>query len=246
MLPALKSLTVLDIYESFYLEEMTELIEQSRNQLRELRIGIASQANNEGWTRPSDTIPLNSSTDWPKPGGVLEVLTGLFKNAASAVAGSTVENQTSHDDTSSREGVPMHHVQPADTGLSNQAAGNLQPSDNQSINLRGSSHAFLELDVLELERVTKSIPIMMRVMEWTNLTTLTILDCGEHEQLWRALHDQYILFTTRDSAAKNADQKGSCIGTETPDFFPLRIKNLHTDVSIFNLVHKRGCCTEHP
>lgn len=219
-LPALKSLTILDIDDPFYLEQMNGLIERSRNQLRELRIGIASQADGEGWTRPSDTLQLNSSTDWPKPGGVLEILTGSFKNAASAEVGSnSVEN---HDDTSSGEEVPVHHVQSTDAGLQNQAADALQSSNDQSIDLQGNSYAFLELDVLELERVTMSILIMMRVIDWTKLNTLTILNCGEHKELWRALHHQYTPCTTRDSAAKNADQKGSYISTETPDLFPFK------------------------
>lgn len=56
ILPPLKSLTVLDIGQPSYLEEMAMLIERSRDRLRELNISISIGCKNEKWTRPSKTL----------------------------------------------------------------------------------------------------------------------------------------------------------------------------------------------
>lgn len=54
-----------------------------------------------------------------------------------------------------------------------------------------SHHAFPELEVLELEDVVMSVPILMQTIDWTKLTTLTILDCGGNESLWRNIRSRY-------------------------------------------------------
>lgn len=85
-----------------------------------------------------------------------------------------------------------------------------------------NGHGFLKLEVLELQRIDMSVPIMMRTIDWTKLTTLTILHCRKHEKHWRALRHQY--------PAQVAGQKRSGTGTEdAPTCFPLKIKHLHTD-----------------
>lgn len=82
ILPPLKSLSVLDIDEPSYLEEMAVLIERSREKLRELRIGIAMKAHLSPWLRPLDDQESDEDAgpsdiaNWPKIGGVLDVLLG--------------------------------------------------------------------------------------------------------------------------------------------------------------------------
>lgn len=74
-------------------------------------------------------------------------------------------------------------------------------------------YVFLELEVLELEDVVMSVPVLMQTIDWTKLTTLTILDCGGHESLWRNIRSRYA---------------SSSMGPSAPSDFPLRLKHIHT------------------
>lgn len=167
ILPSLKSLTVLDIDEPFYLEEMAVLIERSRNRLRTLRISIECMTQNAIWSNPPKHSSLASSK-WPKLGGVLEVLTGSFQDTI------------------------------------------LPGLRKTSVALEPSSDASLNLEVLELERITLSAPILMQAIDWTRMVRLTLLKCGRHEKLWRNLRRRY--------APRGA-----------PTNFPLQLKHLHID-----------------
>ncbi len=87
VLPPLKSLSVLDIDELDYLDEMSVLIAKSKDCLRELRVGISSKAVNRdfaiAWDGP-DLHQVDHKAQWPgastigdkRLGGVLGVLVG--------------------------------------------------------------------------------------------------------------------------------------------------------------------------
>ncbi|KAG9707962.1 hypothetical protein KCU73_g17581, partial [Aureobasidium melanogenum] len=49
----------------------------------------------------------------------------------------------------------------------------------------------LLLASLELEDVPLSIPVMLNAIDWSILTTLTLLHCYNHELLWKALRRQF-------------------------------------------------------
>lgn len=90
ILPPLKSLSVLDIDELPYAEEMSVLIDRSLDRLHELRIGMASHAQFDMWARPSEERspvlpPLVSgmSDQTPRPGGILGILVHRFCDAFS-------------------------------------------------------------------------------------------------------------------------------------------------------------------
>lgn len=87
VLPPLKSLSVLDIDELAYLDEMSILIAKSQKKLRELRVGIASKAAQKDFALPWDGPSLQQvdhDAKWPSAstigdkrlGGVLGVLFG--------------------------------------------------------------------------------------------------------------------------------------------------------------------------
>ncbi|OOF98908.1 hypothetical protein ASPCADRAFT_42642 [Aspergillus carbonarius ITEM 5010] len=81
ILPPLKSLSVLDIDEPSYLEEMAVLIERSRHRLKELRIGISSKVYQAPWLKPAGSWQTEQSRanwppGWPKSGGVLGAVLG--------------------------------------------------------------------------------------------------------------------------------------------------------------------------
>jgi len=49
----------------------------------------------------------------------------------------------------------------------------------------------LDLETLELERVPLAVDIMLKAFNWTILTSLTLLHCHGHEQLWKALRRNF-------------------------------------------------------
>jgi hypothetical protein len=87
VLPPLKSLSVLDIDELDYLDEMSVLIARSKDRLRELRVGISQKAITRDFAIPWDGPDLHQvdhKAQWPgastigerRLGGVLGVLLG--------------------------------------------------------------------------------------------------------------------------------------------------------------------------
>ncbi|KUJ22578.1 uncharacterized protein LY89DRAFT_574788 [Mollisia scopiformis] len=87
VLPALRSLSVLDIDELDYLDEMSVLISKSKDRLRELRVGISAKAVKRdfaiAWDGP-ELQQVDHKAQWPgastigerRLGGVLGVLLG--------------------------------------------------------------------------------------------------------------------------------------------------------------------------
>ncbi|ORY66450.1 uncharacterized protein BCR38DRAFT_340562 [Pseudomassariella vexata] len=87
VLPPLKSLTVLDVDELAYLDEMSVLIERSKKTLQELRVGVSQKAHAQDFVRilEGDNLQqVDLSARWPgesrigykRLGGVLGVLVG--------------------------------------------------------------------------------------------------------------------------------------------------------------------------
>ena len=259
ILPPLKSVSVLNIDEPSYLEELAVLIERSRYRLKELRIGMA-HIGGAKWQEPTGDRPFqpNDTTTWPKAGGVLEVLSGtshyISPSELTAQKGNhSVENQTSqHVEQSpmSMDALSTSSAQhqsttaeSSNTSSTQQGAetfNNPEPNDAQGSKdvLQESSKPLeqsgvpdssksdvdhhrvqLKLEVLELERVSIFVPAMLWSLDWTKLTTLTVLGCKGHDKLWRVLRRQFAPSMTQQNGTKNTSHGE----------FRLRIKNLHTD-----------------
>lgn len=104
VLPSLKSLTVLDIDELAYLDEMSVLIERSRSRLRELRVGISSKARMADFVQSWDSYTLQQvdhDAQWPgesrisdrRLGGVLGVLVGRIYDIRRKSAAKTQDRE---------------------------------------------------------------------------------------------------------------------------------------------------------
>lgn len=252
VLPPMKSLSVLNIDEAAYLEEMAILIDRSRHKLVELRIGMASTSSVGKWAFPTELAPTPYSQphglapDWPRPAGVLSILLSTPDSTKQSIPeGVSVEESWIESDIStSSSGVTLagQHV-----GLdaTTQMLGNLAVDDVQASETRpaedsprktirsppsmqkptrkedGDQKEILKLEILELENVVIYAPVLIRAIDWSRLTKLTILHCEHHESLWRALRRKYT--TPTESSLQD------CGDAKSPAHYPFKLKHLHTD-----------------
>ncbi|KAL8685936.1 MAG: hypothetical protein Q9224_005611, partial [Gallowayella concinna] len=100
----------------------------------------------------------------------------------------------------------------------------------------------LRLEVLELERVNLAVPVLQRAVDWSIVTTLTLLHCDSHEQLWKAFRRTYtprLISTTPVGSSQPGLRRNSHVSvgnssTSGSDFIPsseyrLSLRRLHTN-----------------
>ncbi|KAH0843748.1 F-box domain protein [Fonsecaea pedrosoi] len=298
ILPPLKSLSVLDIDELPYAEEMSVLIERSLGRLQELRVGIASHAQFDIWARPSEDRtsilpPLmpGIGDQTPRPGGILGILVHRFcdtfshyaqnpkpssidpqqgpaQNAAIADTSRDPEREEDHEgvvSTSevielgallSAQSIQGDHSEAVSASATKQRSfGDAAsvPNATQTHNTNDTFQDFpregrpvrkLQLETLELERVYLSIAVLSKAIDWSRLTTLTLLGCRNHDQLWKALRKRFTPTNRRRVSTTpfriSANGMSSMLlrsqtGTPPPPApassdYPLRLRRLHTDM----------------
>ncbi|KAJ5822963.1 hypothetical protein N7447_005303 [Penicillium robsamsonii] len=237
VLPPLKSVAVLDIDEPAYVEELAILIERSRRCLSELRIGIAEKAHMSTWLlcgKDSD-----GSSSWPRADGVLGILAqrNLDKKQDNTIIASLEEKSMPSDGSMNKPPnttgnaapfTPNGEQQPASTtkdkrstpssGLPNRSTHSPLPSYKPDCDM-------LYLKILELERVPLSVPTLLPVVDWTGLTTLTIMRCEDHEKLWRALRRKYTPPAMPAKRPQDPDDQVSASSVE----YSLNLKHIRTD-----------------
>ena len=287
ILPPLRSLTVLDIDEISYVEEMSVLIEKSLHTLRELRVGVADHAQYDPWTTAVEERSLVSSSihldDRPSQyrGGILGILIHRFCAAgqASKEGDESADHATSSklpigfhqpvsqnvketvddfvaDDVdqigrsllgvqledsavsetptvhvSKRRSRATHDFPAISTSMTQQAIGNQSPLPKK-----------MQLDSLDLERVFLSVSALSRGLNWSRLTSLTLLGCRNHEQLWKELRRKFAPPSRgRSSSGVKSRKFSSSLGStlsprnSTPtnniprEEYRLKITHLHTD-----------------
>lgn len=313
VLPPLKSLSVLDIDELAYLDEMAVLIGRSVEKLRELRVGIARHAMTRDWVTVWDGDSVHQ-VDREHPvagsltigekrlGGVLGALTGFVYDmrrprfvlpertrqrrsssraqAVSPDAASPPPQATSPEPpaanpdslTSFSDVIPEAPGNEAESSLalppSSPVTGTSSFINNALAVMDGTATSilsgpepqeafppspiedqavprdFLEdetpplnnvlrLENLELERVPLSVPVLQKVIDWTRLTSITLLHCPNHEQLWKTLRKQFAP-TTKSPAypsprrsAHSTPRKGKHVEVELE--YKLNLKKIHTN-----------------
>ena len=286
-LPPLKSLSVLDVDELSYIEEMSILVERSGPKLRELRLGVAPHAVNEPWIRPLEdqvySAPANviGTQHSSRPEGILGILLNRFCNASAsrivrfgetptftkkpssgpdpialdgATSTSTPSEQTSvlqvRPDTTAAEATVLSNSSatfPSDvakltTAFAAQDLGGTA-QDLPSNSSHPPSLAKLVLEIFELERVPISTSALSRAIDWSNLNSLTLLGCRNHEHLWKALRRQFTPVKRSSSSigladVSYSDPKPSPVAgrlrsrtssLHLADDYPLQLRRLHTD-----------------
>ncbi|WPG98126.1 Hypothetical protein R9X50_00091200 [Acrodontium crateriforme] len=342
-LPPLKSLSVLDIDELAYLDEMSVLVGRSIDKLRELRVGIARHAQVRDWVtvwegdsleqvdanhpgagsitigekrlggilgiltgfvcdikRPKITLPdrteSRSHSSLMKPvtsrspvGGPLSVQSpGAMQSTVflSGDAGTEPAMASPHamtievPDGESTPAIQIGDGQPpsifsSPDVLSQEAIlesdpliatslhtspGPATPSHPPQIPSSPTQHALrdepildtlellsaerqpldysLRLESLELERVPLSVPVLQRAIDWTTLTSITLLNCQNHEQLWKTLRRAFAPVAKSptyphprrsSSISPRKASKTLSIGSEIEFDYSLRLKKIHTN-----------------
>lgn len=295
VIPALKSLSVLDIDELPYLDEMSILVARSQKKLRELRVGIAPHAQQRDWVTVWEGEGLQqvdynanttteSSLGEKRLGGVLGILVGRIHNMRHSEDTPTLPKSTSSvlterpveaipskvtltdplpsiatlsmqdrdpeqdvdhfgnpmEDQSITEGISLFsESQPVlDGKVSSQPIANLsgappnqsEVSDAHDVPQESSEEPLngkLKLEVLELERVPLSVAVLRRAFDWSILSTLTLLHCSNHEQLWKILRRQYTpraVYPGSPSASK-AYKASYTLRSD----YQLNLKRIHTN-----------------
>jgi hypothetical protein len=312
ILPPLKSLSVLDIDELPYAEEMSVLIEISVDKLRELRVGVAQHAQFDPWVRPAEdtsyvpSLTSTSTNQMSRVGGILGILVARMCHVSSLsqneLDGNThlnpnaveFENKTSVNSVASiynklaaldhmQSAVMVEQGEDATEGdraeadqvseielmtetfanqflehvaglhvpiVSNSIPVTKSASNSKTKDQEGSDQVIepkqrlqpnqkLKLEVLELERVPLSVTVLSKAIDWSRLTTLTLLGCRNHEQLWRALRKRFAPLHSRNSSLSlqpSARFTSSFLtptptskSTPLPSAYTLQIRQLHTD-----------------
>lgn len=305
VIPALKSLSVLDIDELPYLDEMSILIARSQKKLRELRVGIAPHAQQRDWVTVWDGDGLQqvdynarttaaSSIGEKRLGGVLGVLVGRIhnmrhsedsprkpsaagvqdkaemapikpatSNSLPSMSSLSLQERESDldvdhfgnpiEESTITEGISLFTENtPANAGASANAESAASPAsppptparprklselpnvrscdfsadesgESQEERLNGK----LRLEVLELERIPLSVSVLRRAFDWSILSTLTLLHCSNHEQLWKVLRRTY---TPRAiySGSPSSSKAYKASFTLRSDY-QLNLKRIHTN-----------------
>lgn len=276
VLPPLKSLTVLDIDELAYLDEISELVERSADVLQELRIGISTKAIHHDFVQTWDGQELEQvdhDARWPgessigerRLGGILGVLVGRIYDirrkakAKPRLAPVSVSQESAESHVVTMQTPPGvsplappsldEDVAPLEDGEQTppMSGAMTTPKLNTSMLSRPSSatepgtgsdlgspgrkrlDGKLKLTTLELERVPLSMQVCSKAFDWTIMSSLTILECAQHENLWKLLKKQfqpqprvsgYGISPTSSKPMPNA-----------PLHYLLNLKHIHTDVT---------------
>lgn len=100
----------------------------------------------------------------------------------------------------------------------------------------------LRLEVLELETVFLSVPSLLNAIDWSVLTTLTLLHCDNHEQLWKAFRRTFAprmtSLTSPDVSKPLSRRKISPSARITlASEYRLNLRRIHTDTVSSALIH---------
>ncbi|KAJ8132600.1 hypothetical protein O1611_g1023 [Lasiodiplodia mahajangana] len=231
ILPPLRSLTVLDIDDLAYLDEMSMLIERSAAYLRELQVGISTKAySRHDFAQPWDGSNLQQvdhEAKWPgesripttRLGGVLGVLVGRIYDIRRKPSTNSHESPASGQNTEGPSDAKASDEAKEETKREGKAPQPQKSIDTEIPNPflgRKRLDGKLKLEKLALERVTLSIAVCSRALDWSNMTSLTILNCRHHDSLWKTLRRQF---------QPTAPPKGGSLR------YYLSLKHIYTDLA---------------
>ena len=204
ILPPLRRLSVLDIDELAYAEEMSVLIGRSTDILRELRISVAPYLLKPGsWTVPANVAEFFGGVD------VTELIFSKVHYDSLREGSHTPSRFSSTmqskiraglrglprllDEMSAFAGASRNSADLGGRPLTGhiQSTANIEPSSRTIPTPEAIQTEKLRVQVLELERLFLNATALQSAMDWSSITNLTLLHCGNHEQLWKGLRKNY-------------------------------------------------------
>ncbi|CAK4030738.1 hypothetical protein AC578_5764 [Lecanosticta acicola] len=313
VLPPLKSLSVLDIDELTYLDEMAVLIGKSVEKLRELRVGLARHTLTRDWVRvwegesvqqvdPEHPVAGSLTIGEKRLGGVLGTLTGFVydmrrprtslpdrtRHRRLSSRAQVVDLNSSHSSVPQSQAASPEPLAPHTTGLTSfpdviseapgnepespgfsPIVGNLPYINNALAVMDGTATSIISgpephevfppsptegeaiprdflddetpplsnvlgLESLELERIPLSVPVLQKVIDWGRLTSITLLHCPNHEQLWKTLRKQFAPTPKSPTypsprRSTNTPKKGKHAAADIELEYKLNLKKIHTN-----------------
>lgn len=136
--------------------------------------------------------------------------------------------ETNTESTSDQMSLTRGNLQKTDTADSIASQNALKPTRR------------LSLETLEIEKVTLHVITLYKTIDWTMLTSLTLLNCGCTENLWTCLQDNFpprktlVVATPTQSTKKRGSQPrlrrmpSSEALSKTLEY-PLSLKRIHTN-----------------
>ena len=293
IMPPLRSLTVLDIDEIAYLEELSVLLERSQEKLRELRIGFAPvlySSYNDREQPPlkyaikGGPLPLLMSKIYLGPNlSGAEVASGKSNDSLDgpsphlpepkvpemnmdAIDPALIEESAPHEGRempgpqSEPQRRPLEVLQdPVEQLDTNTNVTSCQRSSNrerlQSVSTASStaSHCApkpiqrLRLETLEIEKVTLHVVTLYNTIDWTILTSLTLLNCGDTQKMWSSLQEKFpprktlVVSIPMQSTKKRGSQPRlrrmpSSESLSKTFEYPLKLKRIHSDLVSSSLI----------
>lgn len=204
ILPPLKKLSVLDIDELAYAEEMSVLIEKSLEILRELRISIALYVSKTArWLQPTNVAEFFGGVD------VTELIFSKVNSEFLREGSHTTPRYSSPMRSSGQAGLrglprllngitPFTVASRSDTDLGGrplavqiQSSAKIDPITQTVPTQEAFKAKRLRVQTLELERLPLNATVLQNAIDWSWITNLTLLHCGNHEQLWKSLRKSY-------------------------------------------------------
>ncbi|KAK4170411.1 F-box domain-protein [Cladorrhinum sp. PSN259] len=264
-LPPLQSLSVLDIDEIGYLDEMADLIERSVDILQELKVGIAAKAVGKDFAQAwdgHDLKQIDHTAHFPgastigdrRLGGVLGILVSKIydikqhRALAREKLSLTVDLPSSNSPPTPALTNPSSEAESKFSG--SDASVSAEDSDGHDDtsaaevftkveNSTGKLKVLdgkLRLRVLALERVGLSLHVCTHGIDMTCLTHLTLLDCAGHENLWKMLRKQFKP-TNMTSSPSTSTSPGTKPSAPKPLIeYHLSLKYIHTDATTLFLI----------
>jgi hypothetical protein len=92
----------------------------------------------------------------------------------------------------------------------------------------------LKLEILELERVPLSIPVLQKAFDWSIMTNITLLGCSSTEYLWKMLRQVFSPFTPGGGGSSHTTRTSlpspsRLVKSAGPLDYKLKLKKIHTD-----------------
>ncbi|MCJ1309753.1 hypothetical protein MMC25_003414 [Agyrium rufum] len=239
VLPPLKSITVLEIDEPAYLEELSQAISTSIDTLRELRVGMVSTSMVMTWSAldvdlAQKTKGHEGDAGYLAAGGVLGLVMSEVwdcRTQARPFEPFIKENDPGLIKSPSTDLPASETMAQAFASLVNGQTQLLSPDQPSQANLEHFANAFakvvlskpgdstetasckddiektyqkLRLETLELEKIRIYTMVLRNAIEWSVLTSLTLLNCESDEKLWKALKLLYAPRAQYGTPAKTA------------------------------------------